>query len=197
MAFEHIHSHDRFHQKADFSQVSIWGTDIDYMAEINNRFFILCDWKVRHTGMPNGQRLAFSRMVNAIGLSKPCMFLVAEHNTDPLEPLHGNNSFVTSVMYRFPDMRKWDEYIYEGKCPTLNEWLSDLSFYFNLRKKLTALPTDWEELPNITEAEWDDHYRPMLEARRKANPGCDGLIGGVDVPVNTGFFTHIRPLFDD
>ncbi|MDG1739185.1 MAG: hypothetical protein P8L68_07060 [Paracoccaceae bacterium] len=196
LSHDHIFNHARFSQKADFNQVSFFGTDIDWFTEIANRAYVLADFKCRGTGMGGGQRLAFSRLVNAIGASKPCFMLTAEHSTDPSEAIHGDNSYVTSVLYRLPAMHKYSEYIFDGDCPSLNEWLSDLSFYFRLHKKLKARPTYWEELPAISETEWEGTYKPILEARRTGDPNSEGLVGGVDVPVNTGFFSHIKSLFD-
>jgi hypothetical protein len=43
MTFDLIKSPARFNQKADFSNILLSGTDVDFFAEIDNKFYVLVE----------------------------------------------------------------------------------------------------------------------------------------------------------
>lgn len=153
----HIFNPDRFHQKADFGNMLIAGTDVDFFAEIRDRLYLMVEWKCAGAGLPPGQRLAFKRLVSDLGQVKPTFHVVAYHDTQPTETIHGENSMVASVMYRIPNMASGQEYIYDsGDLPTLNQWLGDFSYEWRLQQVLRARPVPmWEGIPRIQHEDWD------------------------------------------
>ena len=175
--FSHINNNDRFHQKADFSNVLMAGTDVDFITEIGNQLYVAVEWKVIGNGMPAGQALCFKRLVRDLGKVKPVFHVVAYHDTKASEPIDGDNSFVGQVLYRLPNMARADEYFYEGDTPSLNEWMGDLSYEWGIQRILKFRPVPlWEGIPKVDLETWD----------------------GVSQPKGpSAFFDHIRPLLDN
>lgn len=175
--FSHINNNDRFHQKADFSNVLMAGTDVDFITEIGNQLYVAVEWKVIGNGMPAGQALCFKRLVRDLGKVKPVFHVVAYHDTQASEPINGGNSFVGQVLYRLPNMARADEYFYEGDTPSLNEWMGDLSYEWGIQRILKFRPVPlWEGIPKVDLETWD----------------------GVSQPKGpSAFFDHIRPLLDN
>jgi hypothetical protein len=152
--FKHIHSPARFNQKADFGNVLIQGTDVDYLTDINDDIWLMVEWKSGNTGLPSGQAICFKRLTRDLGRIKPAFHLIAHHDTDPNNPINGNNSYVSQVLFRLPNMTYQDDYIYEDDKPSLNEWLGDLSYEFRIQKILRFGPIPlWEGIPNVED--WD------------------------------------------
>ena len=172
--FKHVYNPARFNQKADFGQVLLPGTDIDFIAEIGDRLYIMVEWKSAGTGMPTGQAMCFKRLARDLGKVKPTFHVVAYHNTHPSEPIHGDNSFVAQVIYRLPNMTRADEYFYEDEAPSLNEWLGDFSYEWRLKGVLRCRPVPlWEGIPKVNLEDWDRVSQPQ-------GPSA--------------FFDHIRPV---
>lgn len=179
-SFSHINNHDRFHQKADFSNVLLAGTDVDFITEIGNQLYVAVEWKMAGNGMPAGQALCFQRLVRDLGKVKPVFHVVAHHNTQPSDPIDGDNSFVAQVLYRLPNMTRGAEYIYEDDAPSLNQWMGDLSYEWKIKKVLRFGPVPlWEGIPQVDTETWDrvsqpkgpsaffDHIRPISDAYRQ------------------------------
>jgi hypothetical protein len=174
MSFPHIFNIDRFNQSADFSQVALQGTDVDFFVEVAGKAFIFVEFKSAGTGIPTGQRIAFTRLVDAAGLTVPSFLLLAEHRTDTKDSIHGRNSFVRAVTYRFPGMMRQEEYAFDEHMPSVNQWLSDFTLAFQLRQKLTLPRELWDGFPLVV----------------------DGPDGEPLVERHEGFWTHIRPILD-
>ena len=170
----HIFNMARFNQPADFSQVALQGTDVDFFVEVAGKAFIFVEFKSAGTGITTGQRLAFNRLVDAAGITVPSFLLLAEHRTSTKESIHGPNSFVRAVSYRFPSTMRQEEYAFDEHMPSVNQWLSDFTLAFQLRKKLTLPRELWDGFPLVV----------------------DGPDGQPTVERHEGFWTHIRPILD-
>ena len=170
----HIFNMARFNQHADFSQVALQGTDVDFFVEVAGKAFIFVEFKSAGTGISTGQRIAFTRLVNAAGLTVPSFLLLAEHRTTTDESIHGANSFVRAVSFRFPSMMRQEEYAFDEHMPSVNQWLSDFTLAFQLRQKLTLERELWDGFPLVV----------------------DGPDGQPMVERHEGFWTHIRPILD-
>lgn len=171
---KHIFNQARFDQKADFSQVCLQGTDVDFFVEVGRKAFIFVEFKTAGTGIPTGQRIAFNRLVDAAGITVPSFLLLAEHRTTTDETIHGRNSYVRAVSYRFPSMARQEEYAFDEHMPSVNQWLSDFTLAFQLRQKLTLPRELWDGFPLVV----------------------DGADGEPLVETHEGFWTHIRPILD-
>ena len=172
--FDHVFNMDRFTQSADFSQVALQGTDVDFFVEVAGKAFIFVEFKTAGTGIPTGQRIAFSRLVDASGQTVPSFQLLAEHQTKTTEAIHGGNSFVRAVTYRFPSMMRQEEYAFDDVMPSVNQWLSDFTLAFRLRQKLTLPRQLWDGFPLVSEG---PDGEPLVER-------------------HYGFWTHIQPILD-
>ena len=174
----HIYNPARFHQKANFGNLLMAGSDIDFFCEVRDKLYIFVEWKTKGSGLPTAQALAFRRLSSDLGQVKPVFTVVAFHDTTPDEDIHGDNSFVGEVYYRLPNMSAKEHYIYEGDTPSLNEWLADFSYEWRLQHILQARQKQlvlWEGIPQIDRDNWDgvqvegpsaffDHLRPVREA---------------------------------
>jgi len=191
-SYKQIYNPARFNQKADFGNVLMPGTDIDFIAEIGDRLYIMVEWKTLGAGMPPGQALCFKRLARDLGQVKPTFHVVAHHDTNPNDPIDGNNSFVTQVFYRLPNMTRADEYIYADEAPSLNEWLGDFSYEWRLRKVLRCRPVPlWEGIPKVNLEDWDRVSQPkgpsaFFDLIRPVRHSFEGLSSHL-VPCVTGF----------
>lgn len=82
-----IRNHYRATQCNDFTGLlcarGITPTDIDGLMEFGDKVFILIETKHIGAHMPDGQRLAFERLVDALASTgRHAIALVAEHDTD-------------------------------------------------------------------------------------------------------------------
>ena len=181
---DHIYNEARFNQSSDFSNVVLWGSDMDYFSEVADKAYITVEWKCVGQALPRGQELGFRRLVNDLGKVKPTFLVVAEHETDPSEPIHGDNSHVVSVRYRLPNMYKSEEYLYGEDVPTLNQWLSDFSLYFSVPHRMyRGTPHFWEGHPvQLVSDEEANTYEYIEDVPRK--------------PAPSAFFDHLRPVRD-
>lgn len=179
---EHIFNKARFNQAADFSKVTLWGSDVDYFSEVANKCYVLVEWKTKGTALPHGQELAYRRFVQDMGNVKPVFCVVAEHETETSDTIHGENSLVKCVRYRFPNMPKSDEYFYEYQRPTLNQWLSDFAVEFRIGPNMMRnTPEFWEGFPKqLCSDEEADAYEYIEDVPR--------------MPAPSEFFDHIRPV---
>ena len=182
----HIYDQARFDQRSDFSEVTFWGSDVDFFSEVNGKAYILVEWKCAGKSLPRGQELGFRRLVSDLGQVKPSFLVVAEHRTTPDEAINGNNSKVISVRYRLPNMHSASEYFYEDMLPTLNQWLSDFSLEFVVPERMLRSSLEL----------WEGFDGPMLCSEDEANR-YEYI---EDVPREyskpSEFFDHIRPVRD-
>lgn len=141
---QHIKNPERFYQSTNFTQIGLHATDIDLMADIKGRAFVMVEFKCRGTGLTTGQRILFNRQVNAMGATVPTFAIHAEHDTTPDEDITGDNSKVQEVIYRFPSMPREDTYLYEDPVPTLNEWITDLGIHMRLGQHIRFKTNPWD-----------------------------------------------------
>ena len=175
----HIFNEARFNQKANFNSMIMAGSDIDFFCEIKDKMYLFVEWKTFGTSLPRGQSVGYRRLTTDLGLSKPTFTVVANHDTTPSEYITGDNSYVTEVFYRLPNMQFQDRYFYEeGEYPTLNEWLADFSYEWRLQHILQAQKNKlilWEGVPQVDRDNWDgeqvrgpsaffDYIRPVRQA---------------------------------
>lgn len=182
---KHIYNKARFNQKSDFSAVTLWGSDLDFFSEIANKCYVVVEWKTKGTELPNAQELAYRRFVQDMGNVKPVFCVVAEHDTDPSEAIHGDNSVVKRVRYRLPNMHTSDEYLYVNDIPTLNQWLSDCALNLRIPHRMCRnVPEFWEGFPKqlCTDAEANE-YECIEDVPR--------------TPPPSEFFEHINPVLAD
>jgi hypothetical protein len=180
----HINNQARFSQKSDFSQVTLWGSDIDFFSEIAGKCYILVEWKTEGTGLPHAQELAFRRFVQDMGQVKPVFCVIAEHDTHPSEAITGHNSLVKRVRYRLPSMHTSDEYLYEDETPTLNQWLSDCALELRFKNSIfRGVPEFWEGFPVMLCSEEEAYAYEYIEDIPKK-------------PAPSAFFDHIRPVLE-
>lgn len=184
MVFSQIYNPDRFNQKADFENLLFAGTDIDFFTEINDKLYLMVEWKCQGAGLPYGQALGFKRLTRDLGQVKPTFLVTAYHHTTTDQSIDGDNSFVGQVFFRLPNMTRMEEFIYsEDESPTLNQWLSDFSYEWRIQKVLKFEKVSlWEGMPRVNMATWDrvsqsvgpsalfDHIRPV----RHSFEGLDG-----------------------
>ena len=183
----HIYNQARFNQSSDFSNVTLWGSDIDYFSEVAERAYIAVEWKCAGQALPRGQELGFGRLVNDLGKVKPSFLVVAEHNTHPDDPIHGDNSYVVSVRYRLPNMYKSEEYRYGEDVPTLNQWLSDFSLHYLIPHRMhRGTPHFWEGFPQqLVSDEEANTYKYIEDVPRRYPDGGP-----------KGFFDYTRTVRD-
>ena len=182
----HIFHQARFDQRSDFSEVTLWGSDVDFFSEVNNKAYILVEWKCAGKSLPRGQELGFRRLVSDLGQVKPSFLVVAEHTTTPDEAISGSNSNVISVRYRLPNMHSASEYFYEDMLPTLNQWLSDFSLQFAVPQRMLRSSLElWEGFngPMLCSEEEADRYEYIEDVPREYSKPSE-------------FFDHIRPVRD-
>ncbi len=55
-------------------------TDVDLFIEYHGKAFIFCEAKYGKTLMPEGQRIALERLVDACGRVKPSLLIFAQHD---------------------------------------------------------------------------------------------------------------------
>lgn len=182
----HIFNKARFEQQSDFSNVTLWGSDIDFFSEVADKAYIAVEWKCAGQELPRGQEIGFRRLISDLGQVKPSFLVVAEHTTQPSDAISGNNSKVVRVNYRLPNMHAPNQYLYEGPLPSLNQWLSDFSMEFKTpQRMLRGTPSFWE-----------GYAGPMLCSEEEA----DGYEYIEDIPrmypATSEFFDHLRPVKD-
>jgi len=148
MSFDLIMNRARFNQKADFSNIVLSGTDVDFFTEIDNKYYVLIEWKSRFANMPTGQTIGFNRLAADLGQIKPVFHLIAYHDTEVTHSIHGDNSYVRQVIYRLPNMAKHENYYYKAGVPSVNQWLGDFSYEWRIQKilKKGSVPL-WEGIP--------------------------------------------------
>lgn len=173
MTFDLIMNPARFHQKADFSNILLSGTDVDFFSEVDNKYYLLVEFKSKGAMLLAGQAIGFNRLASDLGRVKPTFHLIAYHDTEVSDSIHGDNSFVRQVIYRLPNMPKHENYYYKAGVPSLNQWLGDFSYEWRIQKVLKkgCVPL-WEGLPVVGD-DWDKVSQPK-------GP--------------TAFFDHIRPV---
>lgn len=174
----YIYNAARFHQKANFQNMLMAGSDIDFFCEVRNKIYIFVEWKTVGTGLPTGQALGYRRLVSDLGQVKPSFCVVAYHDTNPQDDIDGENSFVGEVFYRLPNMSSHQHYIYDEQRCSLNEWLADFSAEWRLQHIIKAQKKGlvlWEGVPQVNRQDWDgeqleapsaffDHIRPVRQA---------------------------------
>ena len=182
----HIFDRARFDQQSDFSNVTMWGSDMDYFSEVAEKAYTAVEWNCAGQELPRGQEICFRRLISDLGQVKPCFLVVAEHNTSPEEAIHGDNSKVVRVNYRLPNMHTSSQYLYDGPLPSLNQWLSDFSLEFRIPHRMNR----------NTPSFWEGYAGPMLSSEEEAN----GFEYIEDIPrmypATSAFFDHIRPVKD-
>jgi len=182
----HIFNKARFEQQSDFSNVMMWGSDIDYFSEVADKAYIAVEWKCAGQELPRGQEIGFRRLVSDLGQVKPSFLVVAEHSTSPDDAIHGDNSKVVRVNYRLPNMHAPGQYLYDGQLPSLNQWLSDFTLEFQIPHRMNR----------NTLHPWEGYAGPMLCSEDEAN-GYEYL---EDIPrmypAPSEFFDHLRPVKD-
>jgi hypothetical protein len=153
---QHIKNPERFYQSTNFKEIGLHATDIDLMADIKGRAFVVVEFKCRGTGLTTGQRILFNRMVEAMGATVPTFALHAEHDTTPDEDITGDNSTVQEVIYRFPSMPREATYLYEEPVPTLNEWITDLGLNMRLGRHIKFKTNPWDGFHTLEHTAKDD-----------------------------------------
>lgn len=92
---------ERARQIKDFSDLKwnkITPTDIDGFVEFGNKVFIFIEFKCFGVELPLGQRLAIERLVDLISSTgKPCIGIVAEHNTPIEEDINCGEAIVKEI----------------------------------------------------------------------------------------------------
>ena len=89
-------------QIRDFSGMrfgNITPTDIDGFIEYKNRGFVVIESKFGQSKLQGGQRLAFERLIDALGATKPSLLVVGSHIEGIGEDILIDQSIVTE--YRF------------------------------------------------------------------------------------------------
>jgi hypothetical protein len=75
---------DRMKQIVDFSNLKVGGytpTDIDFVMEKNNKWWVFGEVKVKGTPITKGQDILYQRLCdNYLKLRIPCMYILTHHN---------------------------------------------------------------------------------------------------------------------
>ena len=99
-----IENRDRLNQFIDYSGLTfgtLHPTDIDGLLEYRNKGFILFEVKMDNAWMPQGQRIALMRIVDALSKSKPAILYVARHSVhDPHVDVDASKCIVTEYYYK-------------------------------------------------------------------------------------------------
>ena len=99
-----IENRERFNQFIDYSGLTfgtLHPTDIDGVLEYRNKGFILFEVKMNNVWMPQGQRIALTRITDALAMSKPAILFVARHNVlDPRVDVDASRCIVTEYYYK-------------------------------------------------------------------------------------------------
>ena len=79
-----------------------WGkitpTDLDGFLDFGNKAFVCIEYKFGNAEIPYGQKLALTRMVDA--MRKPCILIHATHNCPPEKDIDGANAGVVEIYYK-------------------------------------------------------------------------------------------------
>lgn len=79
-----ILNRDRMKQIVDFSNLKVGGftpTDIDFVMEKNNKWWVFGEVKVKGTPITKGQDILYQRLCdNYLKLRIPCMYILTHHN---------------------------------------------------------------------------------------------------------------------
>ena len=99
-----IENRDRLNQFIDYTGLTfgtLHPTDIDGLLEYRNKGFILFEVKMDNAWMPQGQRIALMRIVDALSKSKPAILYVARHSVyDPHVDVDASKCIVTEYYYK-------------------------------------------------------------------------------------------------
>lgn len=90
---------DRMGQNKDFSNLVLGGftpTDVDVAYDKRGEVFIFGELKAEGVPLPMGQRrLLMALLQLCLASGKECLVFVAEHNTDPSQPIDVGNLLVS------------------------------------------------------------------------------------------------------
>ena len=96
-----VQNSDAAKQLYDFTGLK-WGTitptDVDAFIDFGNKVFVIIEYKFGDTEMPDGQRWALERLVNAV--LKPCILIHATHSTPLKQDIDGANAIVVRVYWK-------------------------------------------------------------------------------------------------
>ena len=100
-----IQHRDRARQIIDFSSLrfrKITPTDMDGLIEYRNKGFIFFEYKYQNAKMPDGQKLALERMVDAIqeGGKEAVLFLCSHNVEDTRQDVDAASALVVATYYR-------------------------------------------------------------------------------------------------
>lgn len=99
-----IQLRDRARQIVDFSGLrygKITPTDLDGLIEFQNKAFILYEYKYQNADMPPGQKLALTRLIDCLNLSKPSVLFLCRHEIADCESdIPGARIIVAKRYYR-------------------------------------------------------------------------------------------------
>lgn len=92
-------------------------TDADGLFEWQNKAFVFWEFKMRGVDIPDGQRMALERLVDALGMAdKKAVFFLCSHNVEnPHDDVFAIDSNVERVYYK----GKW----HDGHGWTVGDWL--------------------------------------------------------------------------
>lgn len=90
---------ERMAQNKDFSNLVLNGftpTDVDFAYDVRGEVFIFGELKAKGAPLPEGQRrLLMALLMLCLEANKRCVFLVAEHDTEPGQSIDVGNLYVT------------------------------------------------------------------------------------------------------
>jgi len=90
-----ILNQDRMKQIVDFSNLKVGGftpTDIDFVMEKNNKWWVFGEVKVQGTPITKGQDILYQRLCdNYLKLEIPCIYILTHHNTPVNEVIDVGN----------------------------------------------------------------------------------------------------------
>ena len=90
---------DRMKQIVDFSNLLVGGytpTDIDFVMEKNNKWWVFGEVKVQGTPITKGQDILYQRLWdNYFKLKIPCMYILTHHKTPVNEVIDVGSLFVS------------------------------------------------------------------------------------------------------
>jgi len=121
---------ERKRQLIDFSKLKygkITPTDIDGFIEKDNNMFMFYEYKLLDTDMPFGQRVAYTRLVDALtDAGKQAVLFICRHNqVDTNKEINGSDCIVDSYYFH----GKW----HPGRNKTAKE-LSDSFIRYTSRE---------------------------------------------------------------
>lgn len=113
-----IKNRERRRQILDFSRllfnVSATPTDADFFLEINDKVYIIGEYKFMNAPLPHGQELALTRLCDALTeTGRSALLFVAQHDAPVEFDVDGAAATVERLRYRY----KW----YSGKNATVGD----------------------------------------------------------------------------